>query len=644
MKVVLILMVRNESRILQRCLKAVEDSVDAFCIHDTGSTDNTCEIATEFLKTRKGCLTTSVWSDFGTNRTNSFESARDYVRDTLEWDLKDCYGLLLDGDMLFESGTLRKQTLTEIGYTLIQAAGNLEYPNCRLIRMDHPWKCRGVTHEYWDGPTSSLPKSVCWINDQNDGGCKADKFERDARLLEKGLADEPENVRYMFYLAQTYHSLGRWKDSIEMYTKRYDAGGWDEERWYSLYMIAQSWLSLDDPVKFEMEMLRAYAFRPTRAESLYKLARYFREKSQHEKAWLYTELGSRIPMSNDALFIEKDIYNTLFKYEKTILCFYLNKKQEGLQESFKYLMTQTENLDSVLNNMRFYIRPVGLTVRNHPIDRGLCGRDFHPTSVSSCDDVQNVRFVNYSIANDGGYDMKDSRYSPDNKVRTRNVLYREGGFPPVVMDETTIGMEKRDTNIQGLEDIRIYRDGCGAMRFLSTSKEYADDIGIVAGKYNLNDGTYSECKPIESPLKASCEKNWIAINDTDDIIYSWKPMRVGRLEDKKLVFHMTHETPWIFQHLRGSAIPIKVKDELWCLVHYVEYSTPRKYFHCIVSLNPKTYKPKAITLPFTFRETGIEYCLSMQMKGKILEFVYSTWDDNPCVCIAPVESLEWVQV
>ena len=49
MKLVLILMVKNESRILERCLKSVEHVVDAFCIHDTGSTDTTCEIAKEWL-------------------------------------------------------------------------------------------------------------------------------------------------------------------------------------------------------------------------------------------------------------------------------------------------------------------------------------------------------------------------------------------------------------------------------------------------------------------------------------------------------------------------------------------------------------------------------------------------------------------
>jgi len=182
MKFVLILMVRNESKIIQRCLEAVESVVDAFCIHDTGSKDNTVEIANEFIKTRKGCVTGSEWKDFGHNRTLSFKAAQDYVQHGLNWDLATTYGLLLDADMVFEPGTLKQQKLTELGYTIVQNNGTIDYPNCRLIRMDYAWVCKGVTHEYWDGATLPLSKSICWINDKNDGGCKSDKFERDAKL------------------------------------------------------------------------------------------------------------------------------------------------------------------------------------------------------------------------------------------------------------------------------------------------------------------------------------------------------------------------------------------------------------------------------------------------------------------------------
>ena len=642
MKFVLILMVRNESKILERCLKAVEELVDAFCIHDTGSTDNTCEIAEEFLQSRTGCLTKSEWKDFGYNRTQSFLEAQSFVKD---WK-GDVYGLLLDADMIFHPGSLQTQVLTEKGYTVLQRNGHLLYPNTRLVRMDHPWTCRGVTHEYWDGPTATLDKSIdAWIQDENDGGCKSDKFERDARLLEEGLKAEPTNVRYMFYLAQTYHSLGRWKDAIKLYKQRYNAGGWDEERWYSLYMIGQSCLTLDDPARFEKYMLRAHAFRPSRAESLYRMAKYFREKGDHYKAYHYAKLGKAIPLSQDSLFIETDVYTGLFDYELTILLYYLNQLREGLRLSMSYMLTKKESIDNVYRNCSFYIEPLKDTeITHHPIMRDVCGRDYHPSSVSTCDGIENVRFVNYSINSDGGYMMKEGKYSADHPVRTQNVLWNSSAGPRV-MDEKSVRLPAVPTHIYGLEDLRLYKDAKNTLKFIGTSREFSDKIRMVYGNYSLESATYSDCKVLNSPLGSDCEKNWIPISGTNDVIYSWNPLRIGTLQGSEIVFHTIHKTPWFFQHLRGSAIPIRVGGELWCLVHFVEHSAPRKYFHCIVAMDAKTYVPVRLSLPFAFRSIGIEYCLSMtlQPEGK-LKFIVSSWDDNPCIVLAPLKQFEWTQV
>jgi glycosyltransferase involved in cell wall biosynthesis len=641
---VLILMVRNEERILTRCLEAAMGVVDAVCIHDTGSTDTTCDLARTFLETHPGCLTESVWSDFGTNRTNSFRSAKAFVQEQ-GWDLKDTYGLLLDGDMVFNPGSLKETPLTEIGYTVLQIAGALEYPNCRLVRMDHDWVCRGVTHEYWDGPTSPLPKSVCWIDDRNDGGCKSDKFTRDARLLEQGLKDDPGNVRYMFYLAQTYHSLGRFKDSIAMYTKRHAAGGWDEERWYSLYMIAQCHQALKDPIEFEAWMLRAHAFRPSRAEPLYKLAKHFREVSQHYKAYAYCMMGCLIPKPGDSLFVETDVYSGLFDYEKTILDYYIGRHEEGLSVSMSYLLTKKEFLTNVYQNMGFYIKPIGTSLRNHPMDRMAAGSDFHPTSVSVTPYggrlVQAVRFVNYVIdQRDGSYTMKEGTYSTSHHVRTKTVLVN--GELAGVLDDSTLGLPKRSTHIRGLEDLRLYTNKAGELRFLASSWEYSEKIRQIAGRIDPATMQMREGRVLESPQSAECEKNWIPVPGTDDIVYRWSPLEIGQLDGSRLAITTTHETPWFFQHLRGSAAPVRIANDLLCLVHFVEYTQPRKYYHCVVTLDATTYKPLRISLPFVFAASGIEYCIGVSLVGTSLECTFSSWDDNPRCTTIPISSLQWI--
>jgi glycosyltransferase involved in cell wall biosynthesis len=629
MKFVLILMVRNESRILERCLNSVQGLVDAFCIHDTGSTDTTREIARSFLETgtRKGCLTESVWKDFGTNRTTSFQAAQDYLT-TAGWDLKTTYGLLLDADMMFHPGSLKEQTLGEIGYSIVQCAGTLEYPNCRLVRMDHPWRCQGVTHEYWDGPTSKLDKATCWIEDHNDGGCKSDKFERDARLLEEGLRETPTNERYMFYLAQTYHSLGRFKECIAMYKKRIAAGGWYEEVWYSHYMIGQSYLSLDDPVRFELWMQRAYQKNPNRAEPLYKLTKYFRERAHHYKAYYYMQLGKAIPPSTESLFVESDVYTQLFHYEQSILEYYVHPETSaGARSSIEYLRRGTAFQHSVLSNLEFYAKPLG-TIERLRLPSPF-GPDYRASAVSlRTYPYANVRYVNYWI------EAGEYKTPPGTCVQTENAYVNlESGDVLAVMKDRSVTLPRREVHVKGLEDIRLY----GPDRFTATVQEYSDGVRVLDGRYNQTDGVYEDCRILDSPDNRPCEKNWLPVADTGNVLYDWHPLRV--LGPDACV----HSTPPLFSLFRGSAPPVRTGTEWWVLVHFVYHSKPRKYYHSVVVLDA-TFKPCRFSLPFVFRSATIEYCVSMRLLPSALECYASFQDTDASRVTIPLAALEWVSI
>jgi glycosyltransferase involved in cell wall biosynthesis len=628
-KFVLILMVKNESRIIERCMKAVEGVVDAFCVTDTGSTDNTRDIVKEFLKTHKGCLIECEWKNFGHNRSISFDGAQAYLRDTLKWNLTDTYGLLLDGDMVFVPGKLKSQPLGEIGYSIVQVAGNLQYPNCRLVRMDYAWKCKGVTHEYWDGPTTALSKEICHIDDRNDGGCKSDKFTRDAALLEKGLEEEPDNARYMFYLAQTYHSLGRWKDSAAMYKKRITAGGWYEEVWYSHYMIGQCYLNINDPIRFEAWMLRAYKLNPKRAEPIYKLAKYFREVAEHYKAYHYTKLGKTIPLSTESLFVETDVYTGLFDYERSILEYYVHSdKTEGLRASVAYLLSGNALQSSVLSNLEFYARVIGAVepLTNLPAP---FGSEFRPSAISLRSyPLANVRYVNYWIEN-GDYKTPAGKC-----VQTENAFVNlDTGELLQKMKDSSVTLPRREVAVKGLEDIRLY----GTDRFTATVQEYSDGVRVLEGCYNAETGDYEDCRVLPSPTERNCEKNWLPVGDTGNTIYDWHPLRIIGPNS------CTRNTPPMFSLFRGSAPPVKRGDEWLALVHFVQYSKPRKYYHCFVALS-KNFVPLRISLPFVFRTPSIEYCVSFRIVDSYAECYVSFMDSEPSRARIPLSGIEWASI
>jgi len=645
MKIVLILMVKNEEKIIQRCLEAVEGVVDAFCITDTGSSDTTVELANEFLVGRVGCVNTCEWKNFGHNRTISFQNAQAFVK-SKNWDLKNTYGLLLDADMMFISGSLLDQTLGGLGYTVVQNNGNLEYPNTRLVRMDYDWVCKGVTHEYWDGECTPLSRDICRIDDRNDGGCKADKFTRDLALLEGGLEEDPTSVRYMFYLAQTHHGLGNWEKAIEWYKRRIEAGGWFEEVWYSYYMISKTYEVLKNYRASEEWVLKAYDFHPGRAEAIYHLVKQLRCNGDHYKAMHYIQMGKRIPHSKDALFIENDIYTGLFDYEETICRFYtMSSRHESLVHSITYLMKKTHNLENVYNNLQFYIDPIAKDAKPLAIHRHLFGPNFHPTAISVCGNYHNIRYVNYNLNHTNTtYTMKNGLYSENNTVETNNACYNVSTGEMVLMKDETVTLPRRKTHVNGLEDVRIYRNAKGELCFLATAGEYSDRLSIIRGHYNPDTASYSDCVVMESPTNAGCEKNWLPISGTDNAIYFWHPLQIGKFVDSKLVLHTTHKTPWFFKNLRGSAAPIVVKNELWALAHFVIGATPRVYYHCIVVLDNTTYAPKRISVPFLFYSKLIEFCINLSVKNDVITCMFAILDEAPYVATFKIPENSWIQV
>ena len=638
-------MVKNEEKILKRCLSAVEGLVDGYVITDTGSTDKTVDLASEFLETHEGTVEMSTWKDFGHNRTLSFKNAQNYCKGK-KWDLTQTYGLLLDGDMIFVPGKLKEQTLGELGYTLIQSAGNLDYPNTRLVRMDYDWVCRGVTHEYWDGDCKPLSKEICYIDDQNDGGCKDNKFPRDLALLLKGVQDEPDNVRYWFYLAQTYHSMGKWEQAIQNYKKRIEMGGWFEEVWYSHYMIAKSYENLNNPILFEEWVQKGYEFYPKRAEALYHLVKYLRIKGDHYKAMHYIRIGKNIPLSQDSLFIERDVYTGLFDYEETVCRYYtLGSKREALRDSMKYLMNDKPFLDSVYANMKFYIEILEGKSKPYPIQRDLFGPNFHPSHVSISEPYHNIRFVNYNLNHTNTtYTMKDGLYSENNPVMTQNACYNEITQEVTLMDDSSTNLPKIEARVKGIEDVRIYRDSLGDMRFAATVAEYEPRHAMMRGKYDPDTGKYSDCIIMESPSGSYCEKNWLALSGTDDVIYHWFPLQVGKYRGSKLDIHTRHPTPWFFCHLRGSGAPAKVKNEWWALTHFVIGEHPRNYFSCVVVIDAASFRPKRISVPFLFHSTYVEFCSNIRVKGKTITCIYSTLDDNLSEISFQIKDEDWIQV
>jgi len=225
------MIVKNESRVIIRLLDSVVKLLDGYCICDTGSTDNTIFLMTEYFKRHNipGKIVQEPFKDFGYNRTFALKAAAEIPNMD--------YLLLLDADMILTGSYLQpenikafKKSLTKDFYHMCQGSQTYFYKNVRMVKNYKDFSYWGVTHEYVKSPegaqAGTFENDQLFINDIGDGGAKTDKFERDIRLLTKGLEENPDNDRYTFYLANSLKDAGQYEKSIEMYRNRIRIGGW----------------------------------------------------------------------------------------------------------------------------------------------------------------------------------------------------------------------------------------------------------------------------------------------------------------------------------------------------------------------------------------------------------------------------------
>ncbi|MEN9654269.1 MAG: hypothetical protein RL235_381, partial [Chlamydiota bacterium] len=65
------MIVKDESRVILRCLESVRPLIDSWVIVDTGSTDTTKQIITEYLSNIPGELHERAWQNFAASRNEA---------------------------------------------------------------------------------------------------------------------------------------------------------------------------------------------------------------------------------------------------------------------------------------------------------------------------------------------------------------------------------------------------------------------------------------------------------------------------------------------------------------------------------------------------------------------------------------------
>ena len=360
------MMVKNEEKIIKRCLESVKDIIDYYIISDTGSTDNTKEIIRKYFEENKikGEIYDHEWENYGINRTKLLNVSKK----------KGDYLLLVDADYIINVYDTNYRNKLDKDCYKLKWEGNLDYKNIKLVRGDIDWEYKGVTHEYIINKTKKrLTQEVLedlTISEYYDGSNRKDKFKRDIELLENEILKNEtcEDIsRYYFYLARSYEDLAismnndieqkqNYINALKNYEKRINLGGWNEEIYYSMWKIGLCKIKLNyDLGNICEQLLKAYEFRPSRIEAIHELVKYFRINKMYHIGYIMgcKVLEQKYPNS-DILFIQKDIYDYKLKDEVSICAYYYGNYQESkrLNDEILNLKNLPENVKKriIINN------------------------------------------------------------------------------------------------------------------------------------------------------------------------------------------------------------------------------------------------------------------------------------------------------
>jgi tetratricopeptide (TPR) repeat protein len=632
--------VKNESGRIIRCMESLRPHISSYAVLDTGSTDGTDEMIKEYFELHKipGVVGKAEFEDFAQARNLALSLLRTAVY--LPWD----YAILVDADMqLVVNDPKWLDGLTGESYDMYQLAGQLHYQNRRLISRYSNGTYLTPTHEFLNVATSGcLPATVANFVDHADGANRPEKFKRDIAILKKALkrGDEPKD-RIYYYLAQSYRDSGQHDKAAEWYQRRIELGGWAEEVWSAWTSLASCYRDMGNVGEFLRCNIAAYNMRPSRAESLYDIAKHFREKGENPASLLFSEAGVKIPLSTDALFVNDYVYKQGLKDEFSICAYYVpGRRDDGFRMCDELsLVRGPYGFSSQLadSNLLHYMQPLGadcpslvlrpieFTPEQHwaPLNPSIC---LHRGEMKAL-----VRTVNYRMDEDGRYIIRatDGSANNNNPINTRNWL--------VPLDRnlrsiTAIELVPRHAIpceyplVVGFEDARIF-DHDNNLYISATVRQRCSDgiaeqtlarIGGPAGEPSELGGFtrlgLDDIKPMLRPDRLY-EKNWMPIQLTnsgckpeDAIRFLYRPGHVVDASGSDLVKHPA--TKLRTDSFSGGSQLISCANGWLGIIHeahvYLDRPWKRYYSHRFVWYDEE-FRFQKVSKPFFFKDRVIEF-------------------------------------
>lgn len=350
----LCMIVRNEEAHLAHCLRSVKDLVDEIIIVDTGSTDQTKEIARSF-----SCrLFDFPWQDnFAAARNFSFAQA---TMDFCFWlDADDC--LLPEDQERFRQLKAELTTETDVVFlpyhTALRADGSPAFTCYRerlLLRKDH-FRWEGNVHEAIT-PRGRLLYGTAAITHCKKG---PGDTQRNLRIFENMLAQGCTlSPREQFYYARELQRHGFCaKAAALLLSFLQEKDAWIENQIEACRNLAQCYYALSNPDKALAALFHALSLSLPRAEICCDIGLHFLQHAtppRHEQAAFWYELALCCPRRDQSGgFVLPDCYGYI-PHMQLCVCYYAMGNSKKARQHNEAAGQIHPDDPAYLSNCRFF--------------------------------------------------------------------------------------------------------------------------------------------------------------------------------------------------------------------------------------------------------------------------------------------------
>src|SRR5690625_1188927 len=315
----LCMIVKNEEEVLERCLHSVKDLVDEINIVDTGSTDNTIDIAKKFTN----CVYHFDWTGkFKDARNESFNKAtKDYIF------YLDADDVLLEDDR--KKFKKLKETLdpsidsVSMYYNAgIDEFGNvsLKYRRNRLVKREKQFKWKGDCHNFLEVSGYIVNSNIAVTHKKT-----SHSIGRNLNIYQKKIENKEEFMpRDYFYYGNELRENGHYEEAIENYSKHLSLNdGWIEDKVYSCIYRADCY-RLSGNSEDELESLFAsFNFSKTpRPEACSRIGYHFQQKREFNSAIFWYKLATTIEEDPNKWSFTYPAYSTWYPHLQLCVCYY----------------------------------------------------------------------------------------------------------------------------------------------------------------------------------------------------------------------------------------------------------------------------------------------------------------------------------